>query len=81
MAEFPMDDMDAINNEISKLTEQRDELLAALKETVCKLEMIASAMRGGLLGHGIGLAVYEGGVRRCHKRAAEIIAKAEGRGE
>jgi hypothetical protein len=29
-----MDDMDAINNEISKLTEQRDELLAALKVAV-----------------------------------------------
>lgn len=57
------------------------ELLAALKDTVSRLEMISSDMRGGLFGHGFGIEEYEGGVRRCHRRAAEIIAKAEGRGE
>jgi len=34
MSEFLSDDMDAITNEIATLTEQRDELLAALKMAV-----------------------------------------------
>jgi hypothetical protein len=55
------------------------ELLAALADTVARLEMIASDMRGGLFGHNIGLADYEAGVRRCYERAAAAIAKAEGR--
>lgn len=55
------------------------DLLTALRDTVGRLEMIASDMRGGLLGHGIGLADYEAGVRRCHQRAAAVLANAEGR--
>lgn len=61
-----MDDMDAINNEISKLTEQRDELLAALKELV---EYDEGSNEPGDFGYDVLL--------RC--KAA--IAKAEGRGE
>jgi hypothetical protein len=34
MSEFLSDDMDAITNEIATLTEQRNELLAALKKAV-----------------------------------------------
>lgn len=54
------------------------ELLAALINTVGRLEMIASDIRGGLLGHAGGYgaqADYEAGVRRCHERAAALLVK------
>jgi hypothetical protein len=57
------------------------ELLVALADTVSRLEMIASDMRGGLLGHNIGLADYEAGVCRCYQRAAAVLAKAGGKAE
>jgi hypothetical protein len=70
-----------ISTQALTLVKAAPEMLAALADTVTRLEMIASDMRGGLLGHNIGLADYEAGVRRCYERAAAAIAKAEGRDE
>lgn len=54
------------------------ELLDALAATVSRLEMIASDIRGGLLGHAGGYgaqADYEAGVKRCHQRAAALLVR------
>ena len=66
MSEFLSDDMDAITNEIATLTEQRDELLAALKEL---LHYDEGSSEQGSYGYEV--------LQRC--KAA--INKAEGRGE
>lgn len=61
------------------------ELLAALKSTVSRLEMIASDMRGGMFQVGLNattpvdfLVEYEAGIRRCYERAAKVIARVGG---
>jgi len=69
----PTDECDA------RLMAAAPDLLYALQQAAGRLEMVASDMRGGLLGHNIGLQEYADGLGRCAKRAYDIINNAEGR--